>query len=206
MKAIVLLSGGMDSAVALRSAFYQELRDVVAVTFDYQQHNQREVGLAHVQARAIGVPWMRVDVDTVALEGFGLVGGTIERGRSVAEISSDSRPSSLTPGRNTIFLAHALAIAETMHAEEIWIGANNGDRIGYPDCRPAFFEAFEALTDALGTPIKIRAPLIFLTKREVVLMGTGLGVDFNLTSSCYLGTECGECDACVLRNHALGQR
>jgi 7-cyano-7-deazaguanine synthase len=202
MKAIVLLSGGMDSAVMLAQA-RRDGRECHALTFDYGQRNSREVGLAHVQARKAGIPWCRIDIEVPTVSAL-LGDSHIDMNRNHDEIGAPGdRPTAYVAGRNTIFLAYALSCAETFGADEIWIGVNLGDYHGFPDCRPEYLNAFEKLCASMGKFVSIKAPLAKLTKRQVAAMGNGLGVNWSITSSCYLGTDCRECDACILRRDAL---
>lgn len=204
MKAVVLLSGGIDSAVALAMAV-KEGRECEALTFDYGQLNRTELECAVVQAVRQRVPITRVRIE------MGFTAGTMSRnvdmGRPIEEIGAKGdKPKAYVPARNTVFLAHALALVEYIDAREIWIGANKDDHAGFPDCRERFFKAF-LFAAAQGTNIQdleIRYPLLQMRKRDVVRVGRELGVDLYSTSSCYLGENCGSCDACVLRADAVG--
>lgn len=197
---IVLLSGGLDSAVACAMAARDE--QVFCVVVDYGQKNRTELVMAEHLVKRHGRQGVRVSAPLPMQTG--LTFGLIDRGRSLSEIGAEGdKPKAYTPGRNTLLLSIALHIAQYKQADEIWIGANKDDQNGYPDCRRAYFDAFENLTETLGRRIRIVSPFIHFTKAMVVAFGRELGVDFSLTSSCYLGTECGQCDACVLREHAL---
>lgn len=205
MKAVVLLSGGMDSAVALAMAM-NEGRECHALIVDYGQRNRRETELAIQFADSMGVAYR---LSTVGLPiADGVAGrGRLDTNRPIERIGAKGdKPLSYVPARNTILLSLAVSMAESIGAEEIWIGANKDDHAGFPDCRMRFFRSF-IVTAMLGTriekPLEIRAPLLESSKVQVASLGKSLGVDFSKTSSCYFGTECGECDACTLRNYAL---
>lgn len=202
---VVLLSGGIDSTVCLRLASRDDF--TTAVIVDYGQQNRTELVLAGSSACRYGRPGLRNGPARIVCKlpmQAGLISGDIDRGRTVVAIGAPGDvPKAYTPGRNTVLLALALHVAEHEGAQEIWIGANRDDYNGFPDCRREYFDAFEAICASMGKKIVIKTPLINLTKREVVALGRELGVDFAHTSSCYFGTECGDCDACVLRKHAL---
>ncbi len=207
--AIVLLSGGMDSAVTLAIA-RQEGFACTAVSFRYGQSHGVELEAAADVARALGAAAHRViSIDPLALAGSALTGGPpVPKDRPSAAIGADI-PVTYVPARNTVFLAYALALAEGVGAHDIFLGVNAVDYSGYPDCRPEFLAAFQAVA-RLGTRITdltLRAPLLRLTKSEIVARGVELGVDFALTRSCYdpdaSGAACGHCDACLLRLRAF---
>jgi 7-cyano-7-deazaguanine synthase len=207
---VVLLSGGLDSTVTLaaaRSLGY----DCYALSFDYGQRHVRELDSARRVAAALGATQHLV----LKLD-LGMIGGSaltanipVPKGRSREEIARDI-PVTYVPARNTIFLSHALAWAEVLGAEDIFIGVNVVDASGYPDCRPEYLEAFEHLA-TLATRagvegrsrFRVRAPLITLGKWAIVRRAIDLGVDLGLTWSCYApepdGRACGLCDACQLR-------
>jgi 7-cyano-7-deazaguanine synthase len=209
-RAVVLLSGGVDSATAAaltaRDGFALH-----ALTFAYGQRHAVEVDAARRVASALGV--VRHEVLTIDLRAFGGSALTtdiaVPRDRAPAEMGAGI-PVTYVPARNTIFLAFALGWAEVLGASDIVIGVNVYDYSGYPDCRPEFIEAFERLA-ALATkagvegapPVRVRTPLIRMTKAEIVRAGTAAGVDYALTLSCYDpapdGAACGRCDACALR-------
>jgi 7-cyano-7-deazaguanine synthase len=218
--AVVLLSGGLDSATTLALA-REEGMVCHALTLLYGQRHALEIECARRLASALGAVEHRVmEVDLRSFGGSSLVGGgAIPEGgsgrriSSVADVTQASPiPSTYVPARNTIFLSLALAWAEVLGAEAIYIGVNAVDYSGYPDCRPEYVAAFQQLARLAtragveGRPLEIRAPLIHLRKGEIVAEGQRLGVDFSLTSSCYDpapdGTPCGRCDSCRLR--ALG--
>lgn len=211
--AVVLLSGGLDSATTLALA-----RDVGfrchALSFDYGQRHRFELESAAGVSRALGAVDHRVvKIDLSAAGGFGHSALTddIAVPKDRAEMAERVKiPPTYVPARNTIFLSIALGYAEVLGAFDIFIGVNAIDYSGYPDCRPAFVEAFErmanlatAAADEGGGTYTIHAPLISMTKGEIVRTGMGLGVDYRLTHSCYdpadNGAACGHCDACKLR-------
>jgi len=205
--AVILLSGGLDSTTALAVARSQGLA-CYALTVRYGQLHQVELDAARRVAAALGAEDHRVvEVDLGPLARSALTSPSIAvpKDRSLAEISAPGDvPSTYVPARNTVLLALALAWAESLGAREIFIGVNVLDASGYPDCRPEFVRAFEALagvaTRAGG--FAIRAPLIELTKAQIIALGLSLGVDYGLTHSCYDpqgAAACGRCDACVLR-------
>lgn len=210
-KAVVLLSGGMDStttlAVAKREGF-----EVYALSFDYGQRNSLEIKRAEKIAKFFGIKdHLIVPIDLKKIGGSSLTSNEISlpKGRERGEIGKEI-PSTYVPARNTIFLSYALAWAEVLEAEDIFIGVNAVDCSGYPDCRLAYINAFEQMAN-LATKagvegklkFKIRTPLINLSKAEIIKKGIELGVDYSLTHSCYdplpNGSACGECDSCKLR-------
>ena len=207
-RAIVLLSGGLDSATCLLIA-RGEANQVFALSFDYGQRHRVEIERARLLAKHYRVAAHRVvRVDVPEPGGSALT----DRSRDVPRnaLGADAIPVTYVPARNTLFLAHAVAWGETIGAGDIYIGANALDYSGYPDCRPEFLEAFERAAN-LGTKagvegaltFRIRAPLLRLTKGEIVARAASLGLDFSLTSSCYdptpTGRPCGACDSCLLR-------
>ncbi|MXW66287.1 MAG: 7-cyano-7-deazaguanine synthase QueC [Gemmatimonadales bacterium] len=209
-RAVVLLSGGLDSATALAIAVEQGYRPC-ALTLRYGQRHEREVDAARRLAEAMSVT--RHVVAAVDLRAFG--GSALTDDLEVPKgergpADSEDIPVTYVPARNTIFLSMALAWAEVLRAPDIFIGVNAVDYSGYPDCRPEFLDAFERLA-ALATragvegsrPFRIHAPLIDLTKAEIIRRGLALGVDYGMTRSCYdpdaSGAACGECDSCRLR-------
>jgi len=207
-RAVVLLSGGMDSATALFVARSRG-ESLFALSFDYGQRHRRELAAARALARAAGVRDHRIlRIDLAGFGGSALTDATaqVPRRRALERIGRGI-PATYVPARNTILLSFALAYAESVKADRIYIGANALDYSGYPDCRPEFFRAFQRVA-RLGTkrgveghPIAIVAPLLRKTKEDIVRLGTRLGVPFHLTWSCYLGGKrpCGECDSCRLR-------
>jgi 7-cyano-7-deazaguanine synthase len=207
MRAIVLLSGGLDSytaaALARRDGF-----DLYALTILYGQRHAQEVVSARAVARAIGVTrHLELPIDLRAIGGSSLTSGAeVPRDR---ELSSTEIPSTYVPARNTIFLSLALAWAEVVGATDIVIGVNALDYSGYPDCRPEFVRAFEQLATVAtragveGARFRVQTPLISLSKADIIRRGVELGLDYGLTHSCYdpaaNGRPCGRCDSCVLR-------
>ncbi|MEO5341383.1 MAG: 7-cyano-7-deazaguanine synthase QueC [Magnetococcus sp. MYC-9] len=200
-KAVVLLSGGMDSAVCLHSAIDQGFA-VYALSFRYGQRHGVELERAAAMARARSVCRHLVfDLSAEAFAGSALTDAIpVPKGGGGGGI-----PVTYVPARNTVFLSLALAWAESLGARDLFIGVNAVDFSGYPDCRPAFLVAFEQLAN-LATrqgPYRVHAPLLDLSKAEIILRGVALGVDFAHTLSCYdpdvRGLACGGCDACRLR-------
>jgi 7-cyano-7-deazaguanine synthase len=209
-RAIVLLSGGLDSTTVLAVA-RSEGREIHALSFRYGQRHAVEVEAAKRIALAAGVTSHTViEIDLRAIGGSALTADfDVPKARVEDEMSSGI-PITYVPARNTIFLSFALAVAEVKNASEIFIGVSSVDYSGYPDCRPEFLNAFETvarLGTAAGTEgqrqIVIRAPLQNLSKAETIALGTSLGVDYALTRSCYdpneHGFACGHCDSCQLR-------
>jgi 7-cyano-7-deazaguanine synthase len=213
--AVVLLSGGLDSATALAVARAQGRR-CHALSFRYGQRHQVELAAAAAVARQVGVESHRVvDLDLRAFGGSALTADIpVPKGRSDAEIGGGI-PVTYVPARNTLFVSFALALAETVSASEIVLGVNVLDASGYPDCRPEWLAAMQEVA-RLGTKagveghgVRLWAPLIEMTKAEIIRTGVGLGVDYGLTHSCYDpvggGGACGECDACLLRRKGFAE-
>ena len=213
--AVVLLSGGVDSATVAALARADGF-EVCALSFRYGQRHAAELAAADRVARALGIERRLVlDVDLRPIGGSALTADLpVPRDRQTDEMGSDI-PATYVPARNTIFLSLALAWAEVLGARDIFIGANALDYSGYPDCRPEYLRAFETLANLAtragveGNRFTIHAPLLHLTKAEIVRRGTGLGVDYGLTVSCYDpsadGAACGRCDACLLRRRGFEQ-
>lgn len=208
--AVVLVSGGLDSATTL-AICRQENFAAHALSFAYGQRHAVEVAAAKRVATALGAHEHRVaEIDLRIFGGSALTSHTpVPKNRAVDKRQQQEIPVTYVPARNTIFLAYALAWAETIGALDIFIGVNAVDYSGYPDCRPEFIRAFEQLAQ-LGTRagveggrFRIHAPLIAMSKAEIVRRGAQLGVDFALTHSCYDpkadGRACGECDSCRIR-------
>jgi 7-cyano-7-deazaguanine synthase len=207
---VLLLSGGLDSTTLLALAKRDGFR-VHALTFRYGQRHAHEIEAARRVATKMGVAeHVVVDIDLRVFGGSALTSNTpVPKDRSV-DADSSTIPVTYVPARNTIFLSFALAWAEVLGAHDIFIGVNALDYSGYPDCRPEFITAYERLAN-LATKasvedeerLRIRAPLIDLDKRQIIELGTNLGVDYSLTTSCYdpspSGEACGHCDACQLR-------
>jgi 7-cyano-7-deazaguanine synthase len=204
-KAVILLSGGLDSATALAIARHQGF-DCHALSVDYGQRHRAELDAAARVAQALGVREHRVvPIGIAQFGGSALTDTSIP----VPETPSQGIPVTYVPARNTLLLALALGWAEVLGARDIFIGVNALDYSGYPDCRPEFIAAFQTLANLAtkagieGQGFRIHAPLIDLTKAEIIRRGTALGLDYGLTLSCYQadpqGRACGRCDSCRLR-------
>lgn len=204
-KAVVLLSGGLDSATALAMAKDQGFECYV-LSFDYGQRSLTELNAARQIAVQMDAKEHRVI--RLHLEDFGGSALT-DHSIDVPEEEVDGVPVTYVPARNTVFLSLALGWAEVLEAQNIFIGVNAVDYSGYPDCRPEYIAAFEAMANLAtksgisGQPLKLQTPLIDLTKAEIIQQGMALGVDYSLTVSCYQaddeGRACGQCDSCRLR-------
>jgi 7-cyano-7-deazaguanine synthase len=209
-RAVVLLSGGLDSAtvaaLARRDGF-----EVNALSFDYGQRHNIEIAASKEVARASGVArHVILPIDLRTFGGSALTDDIdVPKGRGEAEMEGNI-PVTYVPARNTIFLSLSLAWAEVLETGDIFIGVNARDYSGYPDCRAEYLRAFQAMSNLAtrgaveGTQkVTIHAPLIDMTKAEIIALGTELGVDYGLTRSCYdpdqAGRACGECDSCILR-------
>jgi 7-cyano-7-deazaguanine synthase len=209
-KAVVLLSGGMDSAtiaaIALNEGF-----DVHALTFRYGQRHEAELEASHRVAKRLGIRrHVVLDIDLRAFGGSALTGELEVPKDTPLEEIGQRIPPTYVPARNTIFLAFALGWAEVLGASDIFMGANAMDYSGYPDCRPEYIRAFQRMANLAtragveeGRRMTIHAPLISLSKREIIERGLALGVDYAITLTCYDpspdGAACGRCDACLLR-------
>lgn len=215
-RAVVLLSGGLDSATALAVA-RDEGFECYALSFDYGQRHDRELESASRVAGALGAKQHLVlRLDLRAIGGSALTADiAVPKSRSESEMSAGI-PVTYVPARNTIFLSHALAWAEVLESSDIFIGVNALDYSGYPDCRPEYTEAFERLANLATRAgvegrmrLRIHTPLIDLSKAQIVRWGTQLGVDFGLTWSCYEpqpdGRACGRCDSCLLRRKGFAE-
>jgi 7-cyano-7-deazaguanine synthase len=208
-KAIVLLSGGLDSATVLAIA-KQRGYDCYTLSFDYGQRHRAELEAAANVAASLGVAEHRVMAIPIGSLGSSAL---TDVAIAVPEEGGDGIPVTYVPARNTVFLALALAWAEVLGAEAIFIGVNAVDYSGYPDCRPEFIAAFQELARLAtkqgveGAAVSIEAPLVDLTKAEIIRQGAALGVDYGLTVSCYQagadGTACGRCDACRFRREGF---
>ena len=213
---MVLLSGGVDSATVMAVAL-QEGFEVYALTIDYAQRHRVEVCAARSVARSLGSARHLV----FRLEDLGGIGGSsltgdgeVPKGRGAKEMGSGV-PATYVPARNTVFLSLALAWAEAVGARCVFIAVNAVDYSGYPDCRPEYIDAFQKMADIAtrcaveGDPIEIRAPLVEMSKAQIIKLGAGLGIDFSLTCSCYdpdeSGAACGECDSCTLRRNGFAE-
>jgi 7-cyano-7-deazaguanine synthase len=210
-KGVVLLSGGLDSATTLAIARSEGFQ-CYALTFRYGQRHQREIEAAKKVADSLEVIEHRcIDVDLAQFGGSALTDLTIDVPRDRTDLDKPGRiPPTYVPARNTVFLSYALAWAEVLGAFDIFIGVNAIDYSGYPDCRAEFITAFEKVANlATAAAIegkgryKIHTPIINMTKAQIILTGTKLGVDYSLTHSCYdpdeTGRSCGRCDSCRLR-------
>ena len=215
-RAVVLLSGGLDSATAFAVARAEGF-ECYALSFGYGQRHDRELASARRVAAALGAKeHLVLRLDLRAIGGSALTADIpVPKGRS-GEAIGTSIPVTYVPARNTIFLSHALAWAEVLKSQNIFIGVNVQDSSGYPDCRPEYIEAFERMANLAtkagveGTMrLQIHTPLIRLSKGEIVRRGAELGVDFGLTWSCYEpepdGRACGRCDSCQLRRKGFAE-
>ncbi len=208
-KAVVLLSGGLDSATVLAMAAADGF-EVYAMSFRYGQRHAVELSCARALAEGAGVVEQReVEIDLGSLGGSALTtSAAVPKHDSVDELS-DEIPSTYVPARNTIFLSYALAWAEVLGANDLFIGVNALDYSGYPDCRPEYIAAFETMANLAtaagvnGERLVVHTPLIHLTKAAIIERGLALGVDYGMTTSCYDplpgGVACGHCDSCLLR-------
>jgi 7-cyano-7-deazaguanine synthase len=210
-RAVVLVSGGLDSATTLAIARRDGFA-CYALTFDYGQRHRVELEAARRVAQQLAAADQRI----VPLD-LSWIGGSALTDRSIAVPTSPGEgiPVTYVPARNTVFLAIALGWAEVLGARALYIGVNAVDYSGYPDCRPEYIEAFQRLANVAtragveGQPVSLHAPLIQMTKAQIIQAGTGLGVDFSLTTSCYDpgpgGEACGRCDSCRLRREGFAE-
>jgi 7-cyano-7-deazaguanine synthase len=206
-KALVVLSGGLDSTVCLYLA-YSKYKEVLAISFDYSQKHKIELKKAQKTTKLLGIQHQIVKIPTGIFQGSSLTDFSIKVPKNF--LGKTDIPNTYVPGRNILLLSFAVSFAESRSISDIFIGVNALDYSGYPDCRPDFIEAFEKAIN-LGTrtgdsnkKIHIRTPLINLTKKDIVILGNKLNVPFSLTHSCYdpdtKGKPCGKCDSCLLRN------
>ena len=213
--AVVLLSGGLDSATTLAIASAQGF-SCHALSFRYGQRHAADLASAQAVARHLGVAEHRIiEIDLRAFGGSALTDDLPVPKDRDESARAGGIPVTYVPARNTIFLAYALGAAEVLGATDIFLGVNAVDYSGYPDCRPEFVEAFERLANVAtkagveGRRMTIHAPLLALTKRDIIARGMELGVDFGMTLSCYDpapdGLSCGRCDACLLRLEGFRQ-
>jgi 7-cyano-7-deazaguanine synthase len=216
--AIVLSSGGLDSTTCLAIASADGFAPVYSMSFDYGQRHRHELDAAKRLAAAFGVAEHRVV--TIDLRQFGRSALTadiaVPKDRDESQMGGDV-PITYVPARNTIFLSYALAWAEVMNVRDVFIGVNAVDYSGYPDCRPEFIAAFEAMANLAtkmttgpgGEPFIVHTPLISMTKAQIIRRGMELGVDYSMTHSCYDptsgGLACGRCDSCVLRKKGFAE-
>ncbi len=209
-KAVVLLSGGLDSSTCVAIAKDQGF-EVYGLSFSYGQRDNHELNAARKVAKSMNINRHEIiDIDLRAFGGSALTDDIdVPKGRSEEEID-DEIPVTYVPARNTIFLSFALAFAETIKSNDIFIGVNALDYSGYPDCRPEYITSFQEmarLATKIGVEgddgVRINTPLIDMTKAEIIKTGLSLGVDYSMTTSCYDpaqdGSACGECDSCLLR-------
>ena len=214
--AICLLSGGLDSTTVLAIAKAEGF-NVTALSFRYGQRHHFELEQARIVADKFGASkHVIIDIDLRSTGGSALTSNIDVPKNRPLESMTDGVPVTYVPARNTIFLSYALAWAEVMSANDIFIGVNVLDYSGYPDCRPEYIEAFERMANLAtkastsdGKHLKIHTPLIKLTKAEIIKKGLSLGVDYSVTSSCYDpgpdGKPCGSCDSCLLRNKGFAE-
>lgn len=215
-RAVVLLSGGIDSATTLAMAKHAGF-EVYAISFRYGQRHHQELSMAQQWAERLGVAQhLILEVDLQSLGGSALTSDLeVPKNRSQAAMS-DGIPVTYVPARNTIFLTMALGWAEVLKADDLFIGVNALDYAGYPDCRPEYIAAFENVANLAtksgveGTQhFKVHTPLIQMNKADIIRKAHALGVDFSLTSSCYDPTDeglaCGACDACLLRKQGFAE-
>ncbi|HWZ27388.1 MAG TPA: 7-cyano-7-deazaguanine synthase QueC [Gemmatimonadales bacterium] len=213
-KAVVLLSGGMDSATTLAIA-RSEGFECLALSFAYGQRHALELEAARALARRFGARQETVTIDLRAMGGSALTADiAVPKDRSLQDMGKDV-PVTYVPARNTIFLSFALGWAEVTGARDIFLGVNALDYSGYPDCRPEYIAAFQRMANlgtragAGGQGFTVHTPLIALTKKEIIARGLELGVDFGMTVSCYDPAPgpvaCGHCDACLLRLKAFAE-
>ena len=212
--AVVLLSGGLDSATVLAIA-REEGFSPLALSFDYGQRHRIELEAAKKLATAAGVRHAAIAFDLRQFGGSALTGDVDVPKDRVEEQIQSAIPITYVPARNTIFLSMALGVAETIGATDIFAGMNALDYSGYPDCRPEFIEAFQKLANLAtkagvqGQRFTIHAPLIHMTKAQIIQKGTQLGVNYALTMSCYdpsaSGLACGRCDSCLLRRKGFSE-
>ena len=205
--AIVLLSGGLDSSTVLAIASQQY--KCHTISFDYHQRSVTELIAAEAIAVSFGASHQVIKLDDGVMAGSALTDRSID----VPEVADDDIPVTYVPARNTVFLAHALAVAEVRGSSDIFIGVNAVDYSGYPDCRPEYIDAFEKMANLAtkagveGARLRIHAPLIEMSKAQIIKAGAELGVNYALTVSCYQadteGRACGVCDSCRLRREGF---
>lgn len=208
--AILLLSGGLDSTTCLAIA-QSEGFDIYALSFRYGQRHQHEIEAAkRIAERAGVVRHIILDIDLRQFGGSALTADLpVPKHKTAADITGSGIPITYVPARNTIFLSFALAYAEVVPSDDIFLGVNALDYSGYPDCRPEYIHAYQQMASLAtqrgveGHPIRIHTPLIAMTKSQIINRGLELGVDYGITTSCYdpsvEGLACGRCDACLLR-------
>lgn len=210
-RAVVLLSGGLDSATVLAIA-KSEGYDCYTISFDYGQRHRAELFASSLLSEQLGaVSHKVINIDLTAIGGSALTDTSI----AVPHEHQEGIPVTYVPARNTVFMSIALGWAEVLEAEAIFVGVNAVDYSGYPDCRPDYIAAFETMANLAtksgveGHPLKIATPLIDLSKQDIIKRGIELGVDYSLTVSCYqadeTGRACGECDSCRFRRQGFEQ-
>ncbi len=209
---IILLSGGLDSATTAAIALDRG-HALTALTFTYGQRHSVEIGAAMELARYFSIEEQVMVEINPAVFTSSLIKGAPDEVPVGGDSGDDEIPSTYVPARNIIFLSYGLALAESRGAETVFIGANAVDYSGYPDCRPEFFDAFNAMAGVgtragvTGAPVTVEAPIVSMKKSEIIRLGTGLGVDYSLTHSCYDPGEdcsaCGRCDSCLIRRRGF---
>lgn len=211
--AVVLLSGGIDSATTLAVAI-DEGFEIFALTFFYGQRHRIEIESARRLAESFKVKeHLVIDIHSEIFSNSALLAGSsVEVPKHRIPSNQDDIPTTYVPGRNILFLSYALSCAENLGSSNIFIGVNSVDYSGYPDCRPEFIEAYETVANLgtksgiLGEKFRIRTPLMYMKKPEIIKLGIELGVDYSLTHSCYApsdGLACGECDSCLIRKRGF---
>lgn len=209
MKAVILLSGGLDSAVNLALAL-EKSRECIAISFDYGQKHRIEIEAASKIASYYSIPHRIIHIDTTAFGASPLTKGNVVKDRNLNQLAADTLSPNYVPGRNTLFLSYALSIAEVEKASEIYFGGNAADH-AFPDCSPAFVEAMQALIQCAVPHRKIDlvAPLLKLTKHDIVREAKRLSLPIEMTHSCYDPVDnrpCGRCDACLVRQSVLSNQ
>lgn len=212
MKALVLLSGGLDSTVLLAKAVADE-KQLFALSFDYGQRNYAEIKAAARICAHYGVNHKLIKFDSQTFDNSSLVyKSAVPKNRTLSQINSGSTPSTYVPARNTLFLAYAAAQAESLEIDEIYFGVNAADQLAYPDTRPIYLQTFQSLLDVAskraveGNPPKLVCPHIHSYKKEIIALGMHLKAPLHLSLSCYDpedGIHCGQCDACYLRKRGF---
>lgn len=214
-KAVVLSSGGLDSTTVMAIA-KSECYEIYSISFNYGQRHAQELNAAQRVADVFGAKeHLLIDIDLGRIGGSALTDNDIDVPKGRQEKEMHDIPSTYVPARNTIFLSYALAWAEVIGAKAIFIGVNNLDYSGYPDCRPEFIKAYENMANLAtkagveGKTIEIKTPLINLTEAEIIKKGIELGIDYSITHSCYdpspNGEACGTCDSCQLRKKGFAK-
>ena len=215
--AVVLTSGGLDSTTCLAIAKADGFAKLYSLTFDYGQRHRQELDAAERVAYDFGAAHRVITIDLRQFGGSALTADiAVPKDRDEAGMG-DGVPVTYVPARNTVFLSYALAWCEVLDVRDVYIGVNAVDYSGYPDCRPEFVAAFEALanlatkmtTEPGSVPFRVHAPLVHLTKAQIIRRGVALHVDYGLTHSCYDpdadGLACGRCDSCVLRRRGFAE-